>query len=83
MGPEPEAMTLYELQGKCARLNAELDALSAAGERNPGRVMRLLTELDEVQRQIADARRRRLAVPTLVDVVDYPRRERQLQTAAG
>jgi len=63
-------MTLHELSGRYARLNNEIDALAAAGERHPGRMGRLLAELDELHHQIALERRRRLAVPTLHDVVD-------------
>jgi hypothetical protein len=64
-------MTLPELRGLYTRLNDEIDALVAAGERNPGRLGRLLSELDEVHRQIVASRRRAWAVPTLRDVIEF------------
>lgn len=76
-------MTLQELRGKYNRLSQEVDALAAAGERNPGRMGRLLRELDEVHRQIAAQRRRHLAVPTLRDVVERPVAPAPLQALAG
>ena len=66
-------LTLDELRGQYARLDHEIDALVAGGERHPGRLGRLLADLDEVHRQIASARRRHLAVPTLSDVIDLDR----------
>lgn len=64
-------MTTRELEGKYLRLNDEIDALVAAGERSAGRLARLLDELDRVHREIAARRRSLLAVPTLHDVVGW------------
>jgi hypothetical protein len=75
-------MTLMELRGKYARLNNEIDDLVAGAEHNPGRMSRLLADLDEVHRQIVSARRRCLPLPTLNDVVELDSRP-PLQTAAG
>lgn len=65
-------MTLHELKGKYIRLSDELDTLVADGERNTGRLARLMRELDDVHREIADQRRLSLRVPTLHDIVGRP-----------
>jgi hypothetical protein len=75
-------MTLLELRGKYARLNDEIDDLVAGGAHNPGRMNRLLADLDEVHRQIVGARRRCLPLPTLYDVVELDGRP-PLQAVAG
>jgi hypothetical protein len=75
-------MTLMELRGKYARLNNEIDDLVAGGVPNPGRMSRLLADLDEVHRQIVGARRRCLPLPTLNDVVEFDGRP-SLHAAAG
>jgi hypothetical protein len=64
-------MTLNELKGKYARLSNEIDALAGAGERNEARLVRLMTELDQVHRDLVDLRRRTLAAPTLRDAVSW------------
>lgn len=62
-------MTLNELKGKYARLSNEIDVLAGASERNEARLVRLMTDLDQVHRDLADLRRRTLAAPTLRDAV--------------
>jgi hypothetical protein len=62
-------MTLYELKAKYQRLSDEVDLLAGAGERNDGRLLRLLHDLDQVHQQVTELRRRTLAAPTLRDVV--------------
>jgi hypothetical protein len=64
-------MTLNELKGKYTRLSNEIDVLAGAGERNEARLVRLMTELDQVHRDLADLRRRTLAAPTLRDAVAW------------
>jgi len=74
-------MTLHELKGKYIRLSDEIDALVADGERNTGRLARLMRELDEVHREIAARRRLSLAVPTLHDIVGWAGEMPQVQAA--
>ena len=64
-------MTLNELKSKYARLSNEIDVLAGAGERNEARLVRLMTELDQVHCDLADLRRRTLAAPTLRDAVSW------------
>jgi hypothetical protein len=64
-------MTLNELKDKYARLSNQIDVLAGAGERNEARLVRLMAELDQVHRDLADLRRRTLAAPTLRDAVSW------------
>ncbi len=65
-------MTLNELKGKYARLSNEIDALAAEGGRNEDRLMRLMSDLDEVHRELSALRLRTFAAPTLRDAVMWP-----------
>lgn len=65
-------MTLNELKGKYARLSNEIDALAADGGRNESRLMRLMSDLDEVHQQLSELRLRTFAAPTLRDAVMWP-----------
>ena len=65
-------MTLNELKGKYARLSNEIDALAADGGRNESRLMRLMSDLDDVHRQLSELRLRTFAAPTLRDAVMWP-----------
>lgn len=64
-------MTLNELKSKYARLSNEIDILAGASERNEARLVRLMTELDQVHGDLVDLRRRTLAAPTLRDAVSW------------
>lgn len=68
-------MTLNELKVKYHRLSNEIDRLAAAAEPNESRLLRLLNDLDQAHRDLADLRRRTLAAPTLRDVVPWPQAE--------
>lgn len=65
-------MTLNELKGKYARLSNEIDVLAADGGPNESRLMRLMSELDDVHRQLSELRLRTFAAPTLRDAVSWP-----------
>jgi hypothetical protein len=58
-----------ELQGKCARLRAELASLEASGDHSNARRVRLAWELEQTDRQLAAFSRLAQAAPTLRDVV--------------
>jgi len=58
-----------ELQGKYARLRAELASLEGAVEYSKARQVRLALELDQIDRQLAAFRHLAQAAPTLQDVV--------------
>jgi uncharacterized coiled-coil DUF342 family protein len=74
-------LTLNELKGKYARLSNEIDTLALAGERNEARLVRLMADLDEVHHELAELRRRTMAVPTLRDAVSLSRSARVGQLA--
>lgn len=63
-------MTLKELKGKYARLSNEIDTLAAEGACHEARLMRLISDLDAVHRELCDLRLRTLAAPTLRDTVN-------------
>lgn len=65
-------MTLNELKGKYARLSDEIDTLAADGGRSEARLMRLMSDLDEVHRELSALRLRTLCAPTLRDAVVWP-----------
>lgn len=65
-------MTLNELKSKYERLGNEIDALAADGGRNEARLMRLMSELDDVHRELTELRLRTFAAPTLRDAVMGP-----------
>jgi len=58
-----------QLQGKYARLHAELASLKGSGEHSKARQVRLACELDQIDRQLAAFSRLAQAAPTLRDVV--------------
>jgi hypothetical protein len=58
-----------QLQGKHARLQAELASLESSGEYRKAIQVRLACELDQVDRQLAAFRRLAQAAPTLREVV--------------
>ena len=62
-------MTLTELKRQYARLSDEIDALAIEGVRHEARLMRLLSDLDQVHRELSERRRRTLNAPTLRDAV--------------
>jgi hypothetical protein len=61
-------MTLNELIGKYARLRDEIDTLGH-GEPSVAKRMRLLSELDQVDADLAEYRRLARTAPMLLDVV--------------
>ncbi len=65
-------MTLNELKGKYARLSNEIDKLAAEGVRHEARLMRLMSDLDTVHRELCELRLRTFAAPTLREVVSRP-----------
>jgi hypothetical protein len=65
-------MTLNELKGKYARLSNEIDTLAAEGVRHEARLMRLMSDLDAVHRELCELRMRTFAAPTLRDTVSRP-----------
>lgn len=76
-----------ELQGKYARLSAELAALEGTGAHSKARQVRLELELDRIRQQLAALSQMAQAAPTLRDVVmvaDPPRdREEPLHRGCG
>jgi hypothetical protein len=68
-------MTLKELKGKYARLSNEIDTLAAEGVHHEARLMRLMSDLDEVHRELCDLRMRTFAAPTLREAVSKPEPE--------
>ncbi len=65
-------MTLKELKGKYARLSNEIDTLAIEGGRHEARLMRLMSDLDAVHRELCELRLRTFAAPTLRDSVTRP-----------
>lgn len=66
-------MTLNELKGKYARLSREIDSLAAeGGGQHEARLMRLMSDLDQVHRELSELRLRTFHAPTLRDVVAPP-----------
>jgi hypothetical protein len=65
-------MTLNELKGKYARLSNEIDTLAAEGVRHEARLMRLMSDLDTVHRELCELRLRTFAAPTLREAVSRP-----------
>lgn len=65
-------MTLNELKGKYARLSNEIDTLAAEGVRHEARLMRLMSDLDTVHRELWELRLRTFAAPTLREAVNRP-----------
>jgi hypothetical protein len=65
-------MTLYELKSRYARLSDEIDTLAAEGVRHEARLLRLMSDLDQVHRELSELRQRTFGVPTLRDAVSGP-----------
>lgn len=66
-------MTLNELKGKYARLSREIDSLAAeGGGQHEARLMRLMSDLDQVHRELSELRLRTFHAPTLRDAVALP-----------
>ncbi|HMO49264.1 MAG TPA: hypothetical protein PKB14_24980 [Rubrivivax sp.] len=65
-------MTLKELKDKYARLGDELDALAGEAGAHERRLASLMSELDEVHRELSDLRRHTFSAPTLRDAVTRP-----------
>lgn len=65
-------MTLNELKGKYARLSNEIDTLAADGVRHEARLMRLMSDLDTVHRELCELRLRTFGAPTLREAVSRP-----------
>jgi hypothetical protein len=65
-------MTLNELKGKYARLSNEIDTLAAEGVRHEARLMRLMSDLDTVHRELCELRLRTFSAPTLREAVSPP-----------
>ena len=66
--PKNTTMTLNELIGKYARLRDEIDTLGY-GEPSEAKRVRLLSELDQVDADLAEYRRLSRTAPMLLDVV--------------
>jgi hypothetical protein len=65
-------MTLNELKGRYLRLSNEIDALAGEGIQQQARLMRLMSDLDEVHRQLSQLRLLTFNAPTLRDAVTLP-----------
>jgi hypothetical protein len=62
-------MILDGLKRKYAHLRDEIDALGGVGDPTEAKLVRLMCELDQVERDLAAYRRLALTAPTLRDVV--------------
>jgi hypothetical protein len=60
------------LKGKYTRLSNEIDAVAAQGGHNEARLARLMNDLDDVHRQLAELRVRTFGAPVLRDAVQRP-----------
>lgn len=69
--PGTPSMTLNELKGKYQRLSVELDALDGGRVHSEAQLARLAFELEEIDREFVEFRRRAQAAPTLRDVVAW------------
>jgi hypothetical protein len=65
-------MRAVEVQAEVARLRGQLVALEGAGDLRKSYVVRLIHELDEVDRSYTQLKQRELTAPTLQDVVLLP-----------
>ena len=65
-------MTLKELKDKYTRLGNEIDTLAGEGAGHEGRLLSLMSELDQVHRELSELRRRTWAAPTLRDAITRP-----------
>jgi hypothetical protein len=64
-------MTLTELKGKYERLREEIDRLGVATSNSLARHARLMSDLDQIDAELAAVKRHSLNAPTLRDVVSW------------
>ena len=62
-------MSLNELKNNYARLRDEINSVGGAGERSEAKLARLISELDQIDQDLATFKRLARAAPTLRDVV--------------
>lgn len=62
-------MTLDGLKGTYARVRDEIDSLGCLSQPTEAKLSRLMSELDQVERDLAAYRRLARSAPTLRDVV--------------
>jgi hypothetical protein len=70
-------MTLNQLKGKYWRLRDEIDSVGAMTPHREARLARLTHELDQIDQELAAARRCALFAPILREEVPWPGSSRQ------